>query len=159
MSRNTEQSINRRKMRGSFKKLVNKFKLDLDELIDQWTPVTFPKTRGKHVEYPLTDLIDEGDHYIIEASLPGVKKQNISVEIAADAVRIKGRINLESRRNEDAKYLLREHRRQDFNKEILLPEPVNQKETEAELWDGVLTIRIPKKPPESLEWTKIAVTG
>lgn len=31
MSRNTEQSINRRKMRNSFKKLVNKFKLDLDE--------------------------------------------------------------------------------------------------------------------------------
>lgn len=159
MSRDTEQSVNRRKMRSSFKNLVNKFKLDLDELIDQWTPVTSPKTRGKPVEYPLTDLIDEGDHYIIEASLPGVKKQNISVEIGADTVRIKGQINLESWRNEDAKYLLRERRRQDFTKEILLPETVNQRETEAELCEGVLTIRIPKKPSESLEWTRIDVTG
>jgi len=144
-------------MQYDLNSLVNEFKNKLDGLIDKWS-LTTPKIKGKPIEYPLTDVIDDGDYYIIEAELPGVERKDIIVEIAADLIRIKGSINLDREATySEANYLLRERKDQDFNKEIVLPHSVNQKEAEATLEEGVLKIKIPKKPPESLEFTKIII--
>jgi len=158
MSEKTGKVEENKSLQIKLNNLVTQFKENLDKIMEQWMPITAPKTRGKPVEYPLTDLIDNGDHYIIEAELPGVRKKNIIVEIAADIVRIKGSINLD-RENKYGldKYLLRERRDQDFNKEILLPQVVNPKEAKAMLEEGVLRIIVPKKSPESLEWTRIVI--
>jgi HSP20 family protein len=152
------ESSERRNLRRAIGSLIKNFRTDLNELMDEFGPITSPKVRGKPVEYPLTDLIDKGDHYRVEVELPGVKKRNITVEIAADTVRIKGSINLERGEDEDdSEYLIKERRDQAFNKEIILPHVVNPKEADASLEEGVLIVRVPKKAPETLEWIKIEI--
>jgi HSP20 family molecular chaperone IbpA len=138
--------------------LFVEFKDNLDNLIDHWTPQSAPKIQGKPVEYPLIDLIENEDTYVIEAELPGVEKKHIFVEIAADIVRIRGSINLGRPGDTDnSVYLVKERRDQDFNKEIILPRVVNPKGGTAFLDEGILKIVLPKSEPDTLEWNRIVV--
>jgi len=151
MSQRSEEGF-----RSALRGILEDFRIDVEELLGQF--ISEPKTRGKPLEYPLTDLIEYDDHYVVEAELPGVKRSNIEVEVASDAVRIKGSINLDRKAtHKGGRYLLMERRDQDFNKEIRLPVLVNPKDAEARLVGGVLTIRLPKKPPETLEWTRLEI--
>jgi len=151
MSQRSEEGF-----RSALRGILEGFRVDVEELLEQF--ISAPKTRGKPLEYPLTDLIEYDDHYVVEAELPGVKRSNIEVELASDVVRIKGSINLDRKAtHKGGRYLLMERRDQDFNKEIRLPGLVNPKDAEARLVGGVLTLRLPKKPPETLEWTRLEI--
>jgi HSP20 family protein len=137
---------------------MDNFQKKLSNYLDQWMPVISPKTRGRTVGYPLTDLIDEETCYIVEAELPGVQSKDLDVEVTADTVKIKGELDPSSDEEElHSKYLIKERRRQVFNKEIIFPECVNPQEAEAKLEGGVLWIKVPKKEPETLEIVKIEV--
>lgn len=157
MSDRSSGASSRFDMRRDFKELLDEFRKELLEFLSQWTPVTDPRTRGKTVEYPLTDLMENDEQYIIESELPGVEKKQIIVEVAADLVRIKGSINLNRDKRDDYDYLIMERQDQDFNKEIMLPEVVNPSEADAVLDRGVLRIILPKKTPDSLRWIRIVI--
>ena len=142
----------------SFNALLDNFMEELDGLLEQWLPVTAPKTRGKTVGYPLTDLVADEDCYIVEAELPGAHSEDIEVEVTADKVTIKGQVNVASNGEEkDHRYILKERRRHDFNREIVFPESVNPKEADARLDEGILRIKVPREEPETLKVVKIKV--
>lgn len=146
-----------KRMRAAFNSLLDRFETKFSGLLDQYMPVTSPKTRGKTVGYPLTDLIDEEGHYIVQAELPGVKSKDLEVEVTADTVTIKGELDLSPYEEDGSTYLIKERQSQVFDREILFPECVNPKEAEAELDGGVLRVKVPKKEPETLEIVKIEV--
>jgi HSP20 family protein len=82
------------------------------------------------------------DEYVITALLPGVKADDLSIQIINDSVTLQGTITTLSEEKED--YLVRECPSGKFYRAIRLPEPVNSSKALADLSEGLLTLRIPK---------------
>lgn len=96
------------------------------------------------------DIKDEEDKYVIEAEVPGVKKEDIQVTI--DDGRLNLSVKYESVSEEEgSKYIHRERRMSQMSRSILLKD-VSEKGAQAKLEDGVLTLILSKK--ENLDTSK-----
>jgi HSP20 family protein len=84
----------------------------------------------------------DGDDFIISALLPGVKAEELSIQVVNETVTLQGEIPAETA--EDASYLVQERPSGKFYRVIRLPEPLDTAKAEADLSDGVLTLRVPK---------------
>ena len=93
------------------------------------------------------DVLDRADEYVIEASLTGVKPENVHVSTSGNAVtiRIGGRIH--ARHEDDSTYLKRERierRVPEMSRTLTLPTRINPEKVVATYEHGVLTITIAK---------------
>ncbi len=88
------------------------------------------------------DVKAEEDAYVITALLPGVKTDDLNIQVVNETVTIQGEIR--NNRDENASYLLTECPSGRFSRTITLPAPLDSSKAEASLTDGVLTLRIPK---------------
>jgi HSP20 family protein len=89
------------------------------------------------------DVAEENDDYVIKASVPGVRPEDIDITIADNVLTIKG----ESKADEEIKeenYHLRERRFGSFSRSISLPATIDAEKVEANCENGVLTLRLPK---------------
>ncbi|PKO06177.1 MAG: heat-shock protein Hsp20 [Chloroflexi bacterium HGW-Chloroflexi-3] len=93
------------------------------------------------VIFPVDIRVAE-DEYLVEAFLPGVLTEELDIQIESNVVTIKGELKIEG--NEDDRYLLRERPSGMFQRSIELPDDVDADKVEAELKNGVLTLRLPK---------------
>src|SRR4051794_31007654 len=87
---------------------------------------------------PLVDIEETEDTWIVEADLPGVKPEDVNVELRGSELAISGEIK--ERRREG---ILRRRTRKtgEFDYHITLPGDADAEHIEAELRDGVLTVR------------------
>lgn len=88
------------------------------------------------------DVIAYDEGYTISAFIPGANHEDINIEVVDDTVTIEGEIKLE--RSQEDQYILAERPSGKFRRVISLPNDVNADGTEAELKNGVLTVRVPK---------------
>jgi HSP20 family protein len=97
---------------------------------------------------PRVDITDEGDHLMITADMPGIPKENVEVELQDGILHIRSKVE-EERKEEGKAYIRRERRYSSFHRSFMLPEGVNEQSIEANMKDGVLSVKVPKaKPPE-----------
>ncbi|MGY5033438.1 Hsp20/alpha crystallin family protein [Streptomyces sp. 900116325] len=90
---------------------------------------------------PLADLHETDDAYVVEAELPGIKREDIDVEISERELCVTG----EYKEREREGVLRRSTRRSGrFEYRALLPADVKADEIKATLADGVLTVTVPK---------------
>ncbi|MCW3067079.1 MAG: heat shock protein Hsp20 [Solirubrobacterales bacterium] len=90
---------------------------------------------------PPVDVEETDDAWIIEAELPGVRREDVNVEVRESEVMITGEI----KERERAGILRRRTRRVGaFEYRVALPNELNADAVEAKLKDGVLTVRVPK---------------
>jgi HSP20 family protein len=92
---------------------------------------------------PVDVLEAEGGDYVIRASLPGFRREDVKLGIEDDV------LSIEASRDEQApegagKYLWRERAQGAFSRHIRLPE-ADAESVKAELKDGVLTIRVGRR--------------
>ena len=102
--------------------------------------------------FPL-DVVEEGDDYVIRASMPGVKPEDIQVTIEDGLLTIEGETDTESV-NEDARYLVRERRAGKYQRSLRLTDAIDTEKAEPRYVDGILTITLPRveaKKPKRLE--------
>lgn len=111
----------------------------------------FAKEFAKNIDvkgsYPKVNFIDNGDHYILEAAIPGYKKDDVTIEIKEGVLTIRGRASTESDPGVKGSYLWREIKRSKFSRSFLLPENLEHSNTSASIESGILTITIPVKAP------------
>ena len=102
------------------------------------------------IRQPLVDLADNGKQYIVKAEVPGIKKEDLTIEITENGIEISGETKSEqNEEDKDKGYLKRERRYASFFRSLPLPDAVLTDKAEAELKDGVLTVKLPKAiPPE-----------
>ncbi|MRS04269.1 Hsp20/alpha crystallin family protein [bacterium] len=93
------------------------------------------------VVFPMDVKADE-DGYTISAVLPGVEADDLSIQIVNDTVSLQGEFKNE--RDENARYLLAERPFGKFSRTITLADPLDAARAEAELKNGILTLRVPK---------------
>ena len=90
---------------------------------------------------PLADVEESDDAYLVEVELPGMKRDDISVELAGRRLTVSG----ERKERERVGILRRQTRTVGrFHYEVVLPGDVAEDEVQAALNEGVLTIRVPK---------------
>ncbi len=94
---------------------------------------------------PLADVEETDEGYVVEVELPGVKKEDISIEVAGRRLTVSG-----ERLEKDRVGILRRRTRSvgRFHYEVLLPGDVEDAGVEASLDEGVLTVRVPKVASE-----------
>ncbi|MFF4578476.1 Hsp20/alpha crystallin family protein [Streptomyces sp. NPDC001389] len=90
---------------------------------------------------PLADMHETESAYVVEAELPGIKNEDIDVEISDRELCITG----EYKERERMGVLRRSTRRTGhFEYRVLLPADVKAEEVTATMADGVLTVTVPK---------------
>ena len=100
------------------------------------------------------DVIENDNTFIVKASLPGVKAEDIDVSFHDQSLTIKGEIKQEEEISEE-KYHLRERRYGTFSRTIALPSGVDGEAIKAKYGDGVLELTLPKK--EEVKARRIAI--
>ena len=94
------------------------------------------------------DVREKEDAYVVQAEIPGVKKDDIRIEVEGNEVVI----GAETRREEetrDAKWLHVERRFGRLERRFSLPQELDDSRAEARFADGVLELTLPKKAPQS----------
>lgn len=95
-----------------------------------------------------TDIKDEGDHFLLEAELPGFKKEEISIDLADNVLTISAARSEEKEdKDPDGKYLRRERSFGSFQRSFGV-ENVDVDKIQAKYENGVLALTLPKKLPE-----------
>lgn len=97
---------------------------------------------------PSFNMFKDGDDMVIEASVPGFDKKNISVELKDDLLTIKGEQKEESEKKEKD-YYHREFSSSSFSRSVRLPDRVKPEDFKAKYKDGILEIRVPTGEPET----------
>jgi HSP20 family protein len=90
---------------------------------------------------PLADVEETEDAWIIEAELPSVDRGDVNVELRDSELIISGEI-----KEKERKGVLRKRARRtgEFEYRVVLPGQADEEHIEANLHDGVLTVRLPK---------------
>lgn len=89
------------------------------------------------------NMHEEGDTYVVEAPMPGVKPEDIDVNIEQGTLTIRGQTVSRQERQERT-YLVREHRAGSFLRTLALPEAVDPDGVEATFDNGILRLTLPK---------------
>lgn len=130
-------------------RLRNEFDRLFDETMD------LPSWRwSESLGGPAVDVAESDDAYIVKASLPGIKPDDLDISITDNILSIKGEVKAEKTISEE-QYHLRERRYGAFARTITLPTSVEADSVEAEYKDGVLTLTAPKT--EDVKRKRIAV--
>jgi HSP20 family protein len=95
---------------------------------------------------------DEEDAFVLSALVPGLKAEDLNIQVLEDVVRIDG----EFQANEED-YLLRELPNGSFRRVLRMPSEIDANKVEAKIADGVLTLRLPKAESALPKKIKIAV--
>jgi HSP20 family protein len=101
---------------------------------------------------PLADLTETDDAYVIEAELPGLKREDIDIQIGERELAITGEIKEFERKGTLHRSTRRSGR---FEYRTTLPGQVNADDVTATLKEGVLTVRIPKSADAGVRHVEI----
>jgi len=96
---------------------------------------------------PRVDVYEKDNNLVIEAEIPGAKKEDIEVKVKDNAVVIRGEVKREEEKKEE-NYYRSERFYGKFERVIPLPTDVKIEEAKAEYQDGVLKLTIPKTTTE-----------
>jgi HSP20 family protein len=134
-----------------FEQVTERMRRMLDETFGgfgRW-PSLLQETAGWS---PLVDIEEQDDAYVLEAELPGVKREELDIELVGNEVAITG----ELKQKEHTGVVRRRTRRTGrFDYRVTLPEQVDAEQIDASLDNGVLTVLLPKS--ERAQRRKIAI--
>lgn len=100
------------------------------------------------------DVRDKGDSYALEAELPGVKREDISLDVDDGVLTISAEWKSECKNGECSDYLISERRSGHVRRSFSL-ENVREDDITAEYSDGVLHVTMPKRDKEQRKSRKI----
>ena len=90
------------------------------------------------------EISDKGRDYEVKAELPGVKKEDLDIDIDKNYIVINAKKEEEKTENEKS-YKKSEFRYGEFSRTVYFPEEIDVEKTEAKLEHGVLKVYAPKK--------------
>ncbi|MDM8554027.1 Hsp20/alpha crystallin family protein [Desulfococcaceae bacterium HSG7] len=100
------------------------------------------KSMGAGV-FPAVNLTEDQGCYYVRAEIPGVKNDDLELNITDSTLTIGGERKI-PKESEEARYHRRERKAGKFSRAIALPGEINSEKVEAALVNGVLTVTVPK---------------
>ena len=104
---------------------------------------------------PAMDLIEEDDRYVLRADLPGVREDEVHVELEDNVLTISGERKSEHEERKEGLYRL-ERASGSFSRSLTLPEGIDPDSIQARFDKGVLEVRVPK--PEQRKPRRVAIS-
>jgi HSP20 family protein len=95
------------------------------------------------VTLPAFDIYQTPNELVVKATLPGVKTDDVSIDITGETLTIKGETKAQDEIEEKG-YLYQERRRGASSGGVVLPSGLKTDKAEAMMQDGVVTLTIPK---------------
>lgn len=93
---------------------------------------------------PAVDIYENSDFVVVKAELPGVEKNQISVEVKDGILSLRGERKFEKEVKEESYHRI-ERSYGSFQRSFSLPVSVDQDQVTARFEDGVLEVKLPKK--------------
>ncbi|WP_022670340.1 Hsp20/alpha crystallin family protein [Hippea alviniae] len=116
----------------------------LNKVFDDLLPNAL-KSRETSEWIPAVDIYETKDAINIEVEAPGMKQEDIKINLENNTLTIYGERKFE-KKEEGKNYYRMERSYGSFSRSFLLPDNVNVEGIKAKYKDGVLTITLPKKP-------------
>jgi len=117
---------------------------------------TLGEGAGAAVWTPAVDVFDTRDSIVLKAELPGMKPEDIDIELDDNVLTIRGERRF-SEQVEEGRYYRLERSYGHFSRSLTLPQGVRGDQVHAQFEEGVLEVRVPKA--EEVKPRKIAVTA
>jgi HSP20 family protein len=105
---------------------------------------------------PEIEVFDREGEFVVRADLPGLKKEDVRVELTENALILEGERRKEHEERREGFYRSeRSYGR--FSRAVPLPEGVDTEKVEAEFKDGVLEVRLPAPKRQSQQRRQIEI--
>lgn len=103
--------------------------------------------------YPKVNVLDSNESVVIEAEIPGLAKEQVSVEVDhnENVLTIWGEKRAEKENKREGVYLFRELKQSAFSRSFQLNENLDLENIAAKFENGMLELVIPKKVPKEVE--------
>ena len=96
--------------------------------------------------FPPINVFRQGDDFVVVAELPGVKKEDLEVQIQQKQLRLAGKKSIDF--EDGASVHRRERRGGSFDRTITFPVAVDAENAQADYRDGILKLHVPRSPEE-----------
>jgi HSP20 family protein len=119
--------------------------MSLREAMDRLFDESFLRPYGAAARsgLPAIDLAETDKELIISAAVPGLKPDDIKIQVTGSTLEISGQTQGETERQQ-ATYHLRERHAASFHRVLNLPKEVMADKAVAEFENGLLTLTLPK---------------
>jgi HSP20 family protein len=129
---------------------------ELGELRNQLDRMFGDLTEGRERRWaPAVDVVREKDSLLIRADVPGIKPDEVKIEVEDDILTVSGK-HEETKEEKDKSFLRRERRFGSFSRSMALPAGVDPKKIRATTRDGVVEVTVPL--PKEPEKKKVEIT-
>lgn len=98
------------------------------------------------------DVREEDEAYTVNALVPGLKAEDLHIEILDDLVTMEGEF-----KGDESEYVMRELPHGSFKRSLRMPVSLDASKTEAKIIDGVLTLTLTKAESAKPRTIKVAV--
>jgi HSP20 family protein len=123
----------------------------MDRLFDDafTRPFSIMRDGGSNWSSPAIDMYQTNDEVVVKASLPGIKADEVQINVTGDVLTIRGETRQEdektsSAQGKDKSWHIREQRWGAFERSVRLPADVVADKAKADFENGILTITLPK---------------
>lgn len=121
---------------------------DMDRLFDevsQLSALPFYDERQLDRQFgAATEFVEENEHYMLSVDMPGLKKEDIKIEVQENVLTVSGERKRETTANKNVQRV--EKYFGQFKRSFTLPSIINADQIQAHYQDGVLQILMPKAP-------------
>jgi len=135
----------------------------MDRMFDEFFKRPFfsllsPRMSGGEMSdlYLPVDIYEDAEAVVVKAEIPGVKKEDLDIQLTADSITISGRKSSEEK-VEQKDYLRVERSYGSFTRRFQLPVETITDKARASFKDGVLEVKIPKSTTGTQRAQKITV--
>jgi HSP20 family protein len=118
---------------------------DLDRMMNRVTRPVDLETPGF---LPLCDVEETKNHYLVSFDMPGVKKENINIEVKGSWLKVSGERQPRSADLNRETSIRSERNFGKFERTFELPAAINAEKIEAQYENGVLSVAVPKAEAE-----------
>ena len=106
-----------------------------------------------------TDIQEDGDNFVLEADLPGFKKDEIQVHLENGYLTVSAEKHADKQAGK-GKYLRQERYSGTVSRTFYVGDALKPDDVKAKYEDGVLVVSLSKKAPEAIEQrSQIAIEG
>lgn len=112
--------------------------------------------KGNDNFVPAVDVYEEKDNVVVEATLPGIRPEDVEINVTEDVLTIEGTKSNTSEIDEK-NYYRKEVRTGSFNRSVMLPASVKVEEAKADFKSGILKVTLPKESERKNKSIKINI--
>ena len=145
-----------REMREQMNRLFQDFGEEMEGRMP-WRPTGQMESGRMRSWLPAVEIAESGDNYTVKAEVPGIRPEDLNVEIVGNVLTVQGETRQEEK--EEKKNVYRSELRYGrFMRQVQLPPDVDTENVQANFNHGILEMRLPKKTPENRRRIEIRPT-